>query len=200
MLSPRSFASFASFARSFACPFVGSLVRWFVRLIAKSSHEYEGKLYCYEDYLKLLRAVCAHCHKPIIGRSITAMGKLWHPEHFMCFACKEPFAGSQFYEHGGNAYCDVHYHAQFASTCGYCNKLISGPSISFCSKDYHPEHFYCNGCEKSLAKDKPYEFENKPLCEKCYMKLPKEVRKRLETKKKAERKARTDLDKSLRKQ
>ena len=41
--------------------------------------DYEGTLYCNECYDKLLRNICASCHKPILGRSITALGKVWHP-------------------------------------------------------------------------------------------------------------------------
>ena len=76
-------------------------------LFAKSGgncHEYEGKLYCLEDYKKLLKDICSFCHKPIIGRSFTAMGRVWHPEHFVCFHCKEPFHGSTFMEKDGNPY------------------------------------------------------------------------------------------------
>jgi paxillin len=58
-----------------------------------------------EDYLKLLKDICSFCHKPIIGRSFTALGRVWHPEHFVCYHCKEPLGTSSYMEKDGNPYC-----------------------------------------------------------------------------------------------
>lgn len=162
-------------------------------------HEYEGRLYCYPDYLKLLKSICAHCQKPIVGRSVTALGKVWHPEHFICFTCKEPFGGSTFYEHEGHAYCEPHYLNQFGKVCHKCNKPIADNGIAALGKHYHREHFVCSGCEKPLGKE-IYDFESKAMCKNCYEKLPKEVRKRIEKKKSGEQKAQKEREKQARKE
>lgn len=60
--------------------------------------EYEGKFYCFEDYLRMLKKVCAACRKPIVGRSMSALNRVWHPEHFVCAHCNEPFGESNFWE------------------------------------------------------------------------------------------------------
>ena len=150
--------------------------------------EYEGKLYCLEDYAKLLRNTCASCHKPIQGRSITALGRVWHPEHFVCFVCHEPFAGSNFYEAEGKPYCELHFTQQFGTPCAKCNKPVVNNACHFLDKVYHLEHFVCTGCDKPLKKGDITEWESKPMCMSCYEKLPKEVRKRYEKKREAEKK------------
>jgi len=162
-------------------------------------NEYEGKLYCYMDYLKLLKSICEHCKKPIVGRSVTAMGRVWHPEHFMCFTCKEPFQGSSFFERAGKAYCDVHYHQQFGHACFKCNKTIAGEGIVALGKHYHPEHFCCTGCEKPLGKE-ICDWDGKPICPNCFDKLPREVRKRIEKKKKGEAEALKEREKMAKKE
>lgn len=161
-------------------------------------HEYEGRLYCYPDYLKLLKSICGLCKKPIVGRSVTALGKVWHPEHFLCFTCKEPFGGSTFHEKEGNAYCEPHYLQLFGKVCFKCNKPIADDGITALGKHYHREHFVCSGCDKPLGKE-IWDFESKPFCKKCYEALPKEVRKKLEKKKKGEAQAQKDREKQARK-
>jgi formylmethanofuran dehydrogenase subunit E len=161
-------------------------------------HEYEGHLYCYPDYLKLLKSICGHCRKPIVGRSVTALGKVWHPEHFLCFTCKEPFGGSTFYEKDGHAYCEPHYLQNFGKVCNKCNKPIAEDGIVALGKHYHRDHFVCSGCDKPLGKE-IWDMESKPFCKKCYEKLPKEVRKRIEKKKEGEKKAQKEREKEAKK-
>jgi len=150
--------------------------------------EFEGKLYCQEDYLKLLRNTCQSCHKPILGRSITALGKVWHPDHFVCFTCHEPFAGSNFYEHDGKPYCEVHYTQEFGVACAKCNRPVVHNACHFMDKVYHVEHFTCHSCDKPLKRGDITEWEMKPICMKCYGKLPSEVRKRIDKKRAADKK------------
>jgi len=151
-------------------------------------HEYEGKLYCLDDYNKLLRNTCASCHKPILGRSITALGRVWHPEHFVCFSCHEPFAGSNFYEKDGKPYCELHYTQLFGTPCAKCDRPVVHNAIHFLDKVYHQEHFCCTGCDKLLKKGDITEWESKPMCMKCYKKLPDDVKKKVEKKRKEEQK------------
>jgi len=161
--------------------------------------EFEGKLYCAEDYAKLLRNTCASCHKPIMGRSITALGKVWHPEHFVCYSCHEPFAGSNFYENEGKPYCEVHYTQNFGLPCAKCNRPVVHNACHFLDKVYHMEHFVCSGCDERLKKGDITEWEMKPLCMKCYKKLPDDVRKRVEKKRAADKKIANEKSKEEKK-
>lgn len=160
----------------------------------KSCHEYEGRFYCYEDYQKQIRNICGACGKPIVGRSVTALGKVWHPEHFTCTTCQVPFAGSAFREHEGKPYCESHYHQYFGRMCFKCNKPVVDRGVEVFGKIYHREHFTCTGCENILGKE-IMEWDGKPLCFKCFDALPKEVKKRIKEKKAGDKKSAKEREK-----
>ena len=61
----------------------------------------------FEDYLRMLKKVCAACRKPVVGRSMSALNRVWHPEHFVCAHCHEPFGESNFWEKVNQPYCEV---------------------------------------------------------------------------------------------
>lgn len=83
--------------------------------------EFEGKLYCPRDYEHAQVPMCASCRRPIEGRVISALGKHFHPEHFVCARCEKPFSGEQFFEYKGQPYCAADYQ-EFVSVCFLCNK------------------------------------------------------------------------------
>ena len=62
---------------------------------------------------------------------ITALGKIWHIEHFMCAHCHETLGTKNFYERDGVAYCERDYHNLFAPRCAYCNGPIVDVSLFF---------------------------------------------------------------------
>jgi len=45
------------------------------------------------------------CGNAINGQYVTALGKTWHPEHFVCNNCKKRLVGSVYSEIEGCAYC-----------------------------------------------------------------------------------------------
>ncbi|GAM23433.1 hypothetical protein SAMD00019534_066080, partial [Acytostelium subglobosum LB1] len=165
----------------------------------KTCHEYEGRLYCYDDYQKQIRNICGGCSKPIVGRSVTALGKVWHPEHFTCTTCQVPFAGSSFREHQGKPYCETHYHQYFGRLCVKCNIPVVEKGVEAFGKIYHREHFTCQGCDTLLGKE-VLDWDGKPLCYKCYEALPKEVRKRIKQKKHGDKKIATEREKLAKKE
>ena len=42
--------------------------------------ERDGDLYCLRCFDNLESAICGACRRPIEGRIIHALGKMWHPE------------------------------------------------------------------------------------------------------------------------
>lgn len=70
-----------------------------------SFFEYNGKPYCETHYHQQTGSLCSGCGKPITGRCVNALGKKWHPEHFVCAFCMNPLSGSSFTEHNSKAYC-----------------------------------------------------------------------------------------------
>src|SRR5690606_17069925 len=101
-------------------------------------YTYQGKPYCKEDYDKLQKDTCAGCRKPITGRSITAMGRCWHPEHFCCAHCNEPFGASKFYPQNGLPYCEADYRLLFGKMCAKCNKTVIAYGVETMGKIWHP--------------------------------------------------------------
>jgi len=70
--------------------------------------------------------ICGACRRPIEERVVTALGKHWHVEHFVCAKCEKPFLGHRHYERKGLAYCETHYHQLFGNLCFVCNQVIAG--------------------------------------------------------------------------
>lgn len=82
--------------------------------------------------------ICGACRRPIEERVVTALGKHWHVEHFVCAKCEKPFLGHRHYEKKGLAYCETHYHQLFGNLCFVCNQVIAGDGeyaslLCFCS-------------------------------------------------------------------
>lgn len=74
---------------------------------------------------------------------VTAMGRTWHPEHFVCTHCQEEIGSKNFFERDGQPYCEKDYHNLFSPRCQYCNGPILDVSNAHQLK--HPYiHIYCN--------------------------------------------------------
>lgn len=73
--------------------------------------------------------ICGACRRPIEERVVTALGKHWHVEHFVCAKCEKPFLGHRHYERKGLAYCETHYHQLFGNLCFVCNQVIAGDGM-----------------------------------------------------------------------
>lgn len=56
---------------------------------------------------------------------ITALGQVWHPEHFVCTACREELGTSGFFERDGKPYCEKDYQNLFSPRCAYCKGPIT---------------------------------------------------------------------------
>jgi hypothetical protein len=82
----------------------------------------------------------------------------------------------------------LHWHALFGAVCARCDKAIMSGVIRACGKNFHQACFTCSGCDSPMP-DGHYEYETKAMCKKCFSKLPADVRKRIETKRKEQIKA-----------
>ncbi|XP_062516447.1 LIM and senescent cell antigen-like-containing domain protein 1 [Corticium candelabrum] len=148
--------------------------------LTTKAREFGGDLYCLRCYDKLESTICGACRRPIEGRIIHALGKTWHPEHFVCAHCEKPFDGRRHYEKKGLAYCEAHFNMLYGERCFYCDRPVGGEVISEYYKSWCVHHFRCYGCDRNLtSKDKFVDFDLKPMCKRCYEHLPMEMRKRL---------------------
>lgn len=139
-----------------------------------------NELYCLRCHDKMGIPICGACRRPIEERVVTALGKHWHVEHFVCAKCEKPFMGNRHYERKGLAYCETHYHELFGNLCFVCNTVIYGDVVTALNKAWCQHHFACTTCDaKMTQKTKFFEFDQKPICKKCYEKFPQELKKRL---------------------
>ena len=63
-----------------------------------SAREIKDELFCLRCHDKMGIPICGACRRPIEERVITALGKHWHVEHFVCAKCEKPFLGHRHYE------------------------------------------------------------------------------------------------------
>nr|CAG4651798.1 EOG090X05KU [Triops cancriformis] len=139
-----------------------------------------NELYCLRCHDKMGIPICGACRRPIEERVVTALGKHWHVEHFVCAKCEKPFLGNRHYEKKGLAYCETHYHQLFGNLCHVCNQVINGDVFTALNKAWCVHHFACSVCDTKMnQKTKFYEFDLKPVCKKCFEKFPAELKKRL---------------------
>ncbi|XP_072354121.1 uncharacterized protein [Scyliorhinus torazame] len=114
------------------------------------------------------KGVCAACNKPIAGQVVTAMGRTWHPEHFVCIHCQEEIGSRNFFERDGQPYCENDYHNLFSPRCYYCNGPILDKVVTALDKTWHPEHFFCAQCGAFFGPDGFHEKDGKAYCRKDY--------------------------------
>lgn len=62
------------------------------------------------------------------GPFVSAIGKAWHPDHFVCDGCGESLQNQGFIEEGGKLYCEKDYNKYFAPHCDTCKQPIQGVS------------------------------------------------------------------------
>lgn len=170
-----------------------------IHLRGGDSFEWDEKLYCKKDYNFLVSTTCYGCKQPIEGRAFSAMGKQWHPEHFVCAVCDKEFEGGKFYERDNKPYCPTHFHERFGAICEKCQKPISSKAVQTLTKQWHEDCFMCVGCDKKLTGQNFRDYDLKPMCVSCFGKLPSDVRKKAEKeateRKDAENKAKKEEEK-----
>ncbi|XP_008415804.1 peroxisome proliferator-activated receptor gamma coactivator-related protein 1 isoform X1 [Poecilia reticulata] len=114
------------------------------------------------------KGVCGACCKPIVGQVVTAMGRTWHPEHFVCTHCQEEIGSRNFFEREGQPYCEKDYHNLFSPRCYYCNGPILDKVVTALDRTWHPEHFFCAQCGSFFGPEGFHEKDGKAYCRKDY--------------------------------
>lgn len=86
-------------------------------------------------------AVFEQCNETIKGAYISALDQSWHPDHFVCTHCSEPFGGNQFRKHDNKPYCEKHFEELFAPKCAACGLGIAGQVFEALDQKYHLDCF-----------------------------------------------------------
>jgi len=131
-------------------------------------YEQDGQPHCERCYQELFCARCAHCDEAIVDRCVTAIGKKWHIDHFICTQCLGPFPNGSFFERDQKPFCENCFYGAFAPRCASCNQSIRGECVNALGQQWHPEHFVCQYCQKSFGGGSFFEFGGKPYCEQHY--------------------------------
>ncbi|XP_050095940.1 PDZ and LIM domain protein Zasp-like isoform X7 [Anopheles aquasalis] len=112
--------------------------------------------------------LCGCCNQQIRGPFITALGRIWCPDHFICHNanCKRPLADIGFVEEKGDLYCEYCFEEFLAPLCSKCNGRVKGDCLNAIGKQFHPECFKCTYCGKQFGNSPFFLEEGDPYCEK----------------------------------
>jgi hypothetical protein len=126
---------------------------------------------------------CAGCKQAIgIGRYLNCMGKLWHPDCFVCKTCNKPITDREFSVTGGEPHHRRCFKDSFHPKCAVChqyippnaNGAIEYRSNPFWKQSYCPRHERdgtqrCCSCERLESRDVQYSTldDGRKLCLEC---------------------------------
>ncbi|BFZ17617.1 hypothetical protein BsWGS_20656 [Bradybaena similaris] len=115
--------------------------------------------------------VCVGCHLPIRGPFVTALGKCWCPDHFVCAnpLCGVKLQDTGFVEEGGFLYCEQDYAVHFAPQCDKCGQPVVGECVNAVQKSFHPSCFVCSQCNRPISGTKFHVEEGNYYCEADWM-------------------------------
>nr|XP_018897108.1 PREDICTED: PDZ and LIM domain protein Zasp-like isoform X2 [Bemisia tabaci] len=117
--------------------------------------------------------LCGQCHEHIRGPFITALGKIWCPDHFICVNkdCRRPLQDIGFVEESSGLYCEYCFEKYLAPTCHKCSNKIKGDCLNAIGKHFHPECFKCAFCSKLFGNNPFFLEEGLPYCENDWNEL-----------------------------
>ncbi|ALC41745.1 Zasp52 [Drosophila busckii] len=114
------------------------------------------------------RPICCQCSKEITsGPFITALGRIWCPDHFICVNgnCRRPLQDIGFVEEKGDLYCEYCFEKFLAPTCSKCAGKIKGDCLNAIGKHFHPECFTCGQCGKVFGNTPFFLEDGNAYCE-----------------------------------
>ena len=119
---------------------------------------------------------CGGCRKPILtgAKTINALGKIWHTEHFVCSSCRTTdILNREFFpDKENNPYCRKCYLQIHGPRCPACQKPVTSSCVKACNSVWHLEHFVCETCRTPFgATGNYFEHEGKPYCKKHYYEI-----------------------------
>ncbi|XP_077504860.1 Z band alternatively spliced PDZ-motif protein 52 isoform X2 [Amblyomma americanum] len=117
--------------------------------------------------------ICSSCGSPIRGPFVTALGRNWCPEHFLCSngSCRKSLQDIGFVEEQGKLYCEHCYECYMAPICRKCGHRIKGDCLNALEQTWHPECFVCTYCKTAFGNSSFYLEDGMPYCEKDWNEL-----------------------------
>ncbi|XP_028826148.1 transforming growth factor beta-1-induced transcript 1 protein-like isoform X2 [Denticeps clupeoides] len=117
------------------------------------------------------KGMCSACQKPVVGQVVTALGRVWHPEHFVCSECECELGNRNFFEKDGRPYCEPDYFSLYSPHCAQCNKPILHKMVTALDKNWHPECFSCVKCSRTFGDEGFHDREGQQYCQQCFLSL-----------------------------
>jgi len=116
----------------------------------------------------LPKGICSGCRKPVTGESVQALGRSYHPDHFMCSTCGKVIGTGAFYEKEGQPQCDRCYQSVFCKRCANCDLPITNQLVTALGKPWHPKCFVCTDCGNPFQNGQFFERDGRPYCNNCF--------------------------------
>ncbi|XP_052497620.1 actin-binding LIM protein 2 isoform X13 [Budorcas taxicolor] len=139
----------------------------------------QGEYICTQDYQRLYGTRCFSCDRFIEGEVVSALGKTYHPDCFVCAVCRSPFPpGDRVTFNGKDCVCQKCSLPQSVGSseplcqglwsCGGCGAEIkNGQSLVALDKHWHLGCFKCRTCGKQLNAEYISK-DGLPYCEADY--------------------------------
>jgi len=116
------------------------------------------------------RGICATCRTLIIGDSIVALERTYHPDHFVCGMCSEVISRGKFFEKEGRILCTKCFEDS-CPVCARCSQTLQTQLVTACGKKWHQQCFSCTTCHKSFVNGGQLQYHNlhgNPYCANCH--------------------------------
>ncbi|XP_034033996.1 actin-binding LIM protein 3-like [Thalassophryne amazonica] len=147
-------------------------------LVHSGFFHHSGEYICTQDYQRLYGTQCDSCDQYITGEVVSALGRTYHPQCFVCSICRTPFPiGDRVTFCGKKCVCQQCSHTlssdkpiriQGPSYCAGCGEEIKhGQSLLALERQWHVSCFKCQTCGCALTG----EYISKdgiPYCESDY--------------------------------
>ncbi|XP_038600761.1 actin-binding LIM protein 2 isoform X6 [Tachyglossus aculeatus] len=140
----------------------------------------QGDYICSQDYQRLYGTRCFSCDQFIEGEVVSALGKTYHPDCFVCAVCRLPFPpGDRVTFNGKVCVCQKcavpapasgssPYLIQGRRSCGGCGlEIQNGQSLVALDQHWHLGCFKCKTCGKLLNAEYISK-DGVPYCEADY--------------------------------
>uniref|UniRef100_H0WX94 Actin-binding LIM protein 2 n=1 Tax=Otolemur garnettii TaxID=30611 RepID=H0WX94_OTOGA len=139
----------------------------------------QGEYICTQDYQRLYGTRCFSCDQFIEGEVVSALGKTYHPDCFVCAVCRLPFPpGDRVTFNGKECICqkcslptsvgNSAHLSQGLRSCGGCGTEIkNGQALVALDKHWHLGCFKCKSCGKLLNAEYISK-DGLPYCEADY--------------------------------
>ncbi|XP_078711511.1 actin-binding LIM protein 1-like isoform X9 [Lampetra fluviatilis] len=136
-----------------------------------------GEYVCTLDYQRLYGTRCQACGDFVEGEVVTALGRTYHPQCFVCSVCRQPFpSGARVTFNGRECLCHectqpispMLRDPSNPSNCAGCGRDIkNGQALLALERHWHLGCFKCRACGKVLTGEYISK-DGMPYCERDY--------------------------------